>query len=344
MDYEQPDLDRTGCEYWTWLEPSCYTNITLTAYHISPQQELSREMNSIDANGLGHFQRVWISLDELFACFDPTTGFCGYSKAALGDLDDALARIAAAHQKVDLVLFADSGQSSFNYKALDGYHPQMEANYVTALQQFVDHVAANPTDSSVIAVMDLFNEGYYQIDSYLEAMPNVCGRDGGCIDHNISRPFLLKLYDAAHTAAPHFLYTVSSTANLLGIEQSRVFPLYAGIADVYDIHLYSGGQTRPGDATSYLANAKNLTKPWFVGEAGCATASGTRCSYDGGNINCTLPAACSLSIDTWWLENLRSYGASAVLVQNAATVFSSSTLIPSLVGQQVIKANAPHGS
>jgi hypothetical protein len=190
--------------------------------------------------------------------------------------------------------------------------------------------------------MDLFNEAYYQIYSHLSKMSNVCGENVGCIFESISRPFLLTLYSVAHAAAPQFLYTVSSTAALLG-EQSRFFPLYAGIADVYDIHMYSGGQTRPGDATTYLPNAKNLTKPWFVGEAGCADQSGTICSYDGGSVNCTLPTACSLDIDTWWLENLRSYGASAVLVENAATAFSSFNLTTSLVGQQIIKANAEPG-
>jgi hypothetical protein len=45
------------------------------------------------------------------------------------------------------------------------------------------------------------------------------------------------------------------------------------------------------------------------------------------------------------LENLRRYGASAVLVQNAGTCFSSSpslSLNASRVGQEVIKANAAY--
>src|SRR5262249_26627813 len=83
MDYEQPSGPVTGCNYYTWLEPSCYTNTTLTSYHVSPQQQLAREMNWITANHMGSFQRVFVSLDELFSCFDPTTGFCGYSSNAL---------------------------------------------------------------------------------------------------------------------------------------------------------------------------------------------------------------------------------------------------------------------
>ena len=49
MDYEQPSDAVTGCGYYTWLEPSCYTNTTLTAYDASPQQQLAREMNWITA-------------------------------------------------------------------------------------------------------------------------------------------------------------------------------------------------------------------------------------------------------------------------------------------------------
>jgi hypothetical protein len=341
VDYEQPNGGLTGCNYYTWLEPSCYTNSTLTSYHVSPQRQLSLEMNWMTANHLGSFQRVYVSLDELFSCFDPTTGFCGYSTQALANLDDALSIIAAAHQKVDLVLLAQDNTAGFHFEALDGYHPQMEQNYVTAVQQFVQHVAGNSTDSSVVSVIDLQNEAYDQIAAHLTILPNVCGQNGGCINHNIAYPWLTKLYNAAHAAAPQFNYTVSSAGDLLEL-QSYWFPLYAGITDVYDIHLYSG---EPWHLTAKLATARNLTEPWFVGEAGCQINGSTSCSYDGGNVNCTAPAACSLSVDTWWLENLRSYGASAVLVQNARTCFFSSpslSLSASLVGQAVIGANAVH--
>jgi len=341
-DYEQPSGSVTGCDYYTWLEPSCYTNTSLTSYHASPQQQLAREMNWITANRMGTFQRVFISLDELFSCFDATTGFCGYNSQALANLDDALSIIAASHQKVDLVLLAQDNAAGFHFASLDGYHPQMEQNYVTAVKQFVEHVAANATDSSVISVMDLQNEAFHQVASHLRAMTNVCGANPYCIDAKITHPWLVKLYTAAHAAAPQFNYTVSSDGDILD-PRSDDHTWYAGIADVYDIHLYDrapwSSQTRAS-----LAAAKNLAKPWFVGEAGCIRNGSTLCSY-AGNVNCTTPTACALSVDTWWLAHLHCYGASAVLVQNAATSFfslPSLSLRASLVGRKVIQANAAH--
>ena len=167
-------------------------------------------MNWITANHMGSFQRVFVSLDELFSCFDATTGFCGYDSQALANLDDALSIIAAAHQKVDLVLFLEDNTAGFHFEALDGYHPQMEQSYVTAVPQFVQHVAANATDSSAISVIDLQNEAYYQIAAHLSTMTNVCGQDTGCIDHKISYPWLTQLYNTAHAAAPQFKYTASA--------------------------------------------------------------------------------------------------------------------------------------
>jgi hypothetical protein len=191
--------------------------------------------------------------------------------------------------------------------------------------------------------MDLQNEAFNQVASHLSTMSNVCGPNPYCIDANITHPWLITLYTTAHAAAPQFNYTVSSDGDILD-PHSDDHTWYAGIADVYDIHLYSGAPWNPADpVASLLANAKKLTKPWFVGEAGCAINGSTLCSYDGGNVSCTAPATCSLSVDTWWLENLRQYGASAVLIQNARTCFVSSpslSLRTSLVGQQIIKANA----
>src|SRR5262249_9791012 len=142
-----------------------------------------------------------------------------------------------------------------------------------------------------------------------------------------------------HAAAPQFNYTVSSDGDILD-PRSDDHTWYAGIADVYDIHLYSGA---PWTLISELENARNLTKPWFVGEAGCVIDGSTLGSYGGGQGNRTAPAACSLSVDTWWLENLRTYGAVAVLIQNARSCFNllpSGSISASLVGRQIIKADA----
>ena len=152
IDYEQPDEGLTGCPYYTWLKASCYTNSTLTPHHVSPQQQLERDMSWITAQHMGNFQRVFVSLDELFSCFNTSSGFCGYNPRALSNVDDALSIIARAHQKADVVLLLQDDAAGFDFEALDGYHPAMEQAYVNAVRQFVQYVAANQTASSAIAV------------------------------------------------------------------------------------------------------------------------------------------------------------------------------------------------
>src|SRR5262249_19320866 len=200
------------------------------------------------------------------------------------------------------------------------------------------HISANPTEAKAVAVVDLFNEAYYQLLQKLAYKPNTCnGPEGGeaCFNEKLVHPFLRSLYSAGKEVAPRFLYTVSATSDLFS-EPSPI-ALYSDVADVYDVHLYSGS---PWDAftASYLSRGKSLGKPWFVGEAGCATSPGTGCSYDGGSDPCVEPEACSLSVDSWWLAHLQSYGAFAVMVQNASTAYSVA-LEPSLVGKRIAQTN-----
>ncbi len=58
-DYYQPTSYFSHCGYWTWLT-SCYTN---SSSGPSAQSQVSQDAQFISANGLGTFQRIWISLD-----------------------------------------------------------------------------------------------------------------------------------------------------------------------------------------------------------------------------------------------------------------------------------------
>lgn len=323
-DYVAPDA---GCPYWTWLT-SCYTSGGKGSTQ-SPQKQLSADAAFIAAHHLGTFQRLWVSLDQLMT-WNATTGYQGYVAAYLKNLDDALARLHVYGITVDLVLFsynspADSHFDQFHPEALDGQHSAMRASYLRAVRDFVGHIAANATDSATVQVMDLQNEAYYQLEQYYGASMTV--------DTTIIYPWVRDLYNVAVSAAPQFRYTVSDTGRLL-TDYATWAPLYP--ADVYDIHLYSD---TPWANAAEWQNATRLRKSWFVGEAGCAPGN-VSCTYDG-TVSCAQPDTCALSVDSWWLANLRRYGASVVLVETPLLNYPAGANLPqiNLVGQQVAAAN-----
>jgi hypothetical protein len=342
-DYYIPAPTLTGCPRWTWLT-SCYTNTSATR---TAQQQVSADAAFIAQNGQGAFQRVWVSLDELVS-WDRTTGYQGFTPQYLANLDDALARFHAKGIQVDLVLFEwapNSGdQDQFHPEALDGTHATMRAHYLQAVQDFVSHLAANRTDAETVAVMDLQNEAYYQMERYFRQGRSYLGTftacwtgsavNSGCVDQHIVHPWLTDLYNAAHGAAPGFKYTVSDTTRLL-----QDYRYWQGMypVDVYDIHVYDDA---PWTHASLYANGLALQKPWFSGEAGCASGN-TRCTYQG-NTPCTQPTTCALSVASWWLNNLKADGAQAVLLEGRSTTQSyrnghnSQTLTP--VGQKIQSA------
>jgi hypothetical protein len=322
-DYYIPWPSFTGCPNWTWLT-SCYTNPSATQ---TAQQQVSSDAAFIARNGQGAFQRVWVSLDELMY-WNASTGYQGFNPRYLANLDDALARFHANGIKVELVLFQwglhTGDQYQFHPEALDGNHAAMRANYLQAVRDFVAHLAANATDAATVAVMDLQNEAYYQMEQYFGQGHSYLGTftqcwtgsaaDSGCVDQNIVHPWLTDLYNAAHGAAPGFKYTVSDTTRLL--QNSSVWQgMYP--VDAYDIHVYDDA---PWNNASFYARGLTLQKPWFSGEAACASYD-TKCTYQG-NTNCTQPATCALSVDSWWLNNLRADGAQAVLVESSSTTWS----------------------
>jgi hypothetical protein len=244
-------------------------------------------------NRLGKFHRLWIALDHLFSCFDATNGYCGYDATALANVDDALHKFAAAGMQVDIVLLANGNENGFHFEALDGAHPSMRLNYLNAVRDFLRHIASDPTDLSAVAVVDLMNEAYYQSEVRGISDPTV-------------HEWLIDLYSTAHTAAPGLLYTVSDTGRLYR-DQATWLPMYP--VDVYDIHSYDDN---PAANASIYANAASLPKPWFAGEAGCGT----------GNVACTYGSGLDVQmVDRWWLDNLRTYGAKAVLIEDKGTLF-----------------------
>ncbi len=318
-DYYQPTSYFSRCGYWTWLT-SCYTN---SSSGPSAQSQVSQDAQFIAANGLGTFQRVWISLDQLMN-WDSTNGYQSYNPVYLTNVDDMLHRMAQSGIKVDLVLLTysqgDSAANQFHPESVDGLHNMMRANYLRAVRDFLAHVAGDPIDASTIAVVDLQNEAYYQLEVYFNNPSNLgaftqCqngagGTDWGCVDNNIIHPWLTDLYSTATAAAPNLLYTISDAGGLVGNgadglqQRENLYPV-----DVYDIHMHSDS---PWNGASTWALGKQLNKPWFAGEAGCGVGN-AGCTYDGTN---------AAPIDKWWLDNLGADGASAVLVEEASTAFT----------------------
>jgi hypothetical protein len=322
-DYYIPWPPWTGCPKWTWLT-NCYTNPSAAQ---TAQQQVSSDAAFIARDGEGAFQRVWVSLDELMY-WNPTTGYLGFNPQYLANLDDALARFHANGIRVDLVVLSwapNSGdQDEFHPEALDGNHATMRANYLQAVRDFVSHLAANATDAATVAVMDLENEAYYYLEQYFNQGRSYLGTftqcwtgraaNSVCVDRNITHPWLTDLYNAAHGAAPGFQYTVSDTTRLLK-DYSYWHEMYP--VDVYDIHVYDDA---PWNNASFYARGLALQKPWFSGEAACASYN-TDCTYQG-NTQCTQPTSCALSVDSWWLKNLKADGAQAVLVESSQTAWT----------------------
>jgi hypothetical protein len=149
--------------------------------------------------------------------------------------------------------------------------------------------------------MDLFNEAYYQLEKF------------GYSD-DVIHQWLTDEYNAAHGAQPGFNYTVSDTTRLLKdyATWNAMYPV-----DVYDIHVYDDV---PWDNPGLYAAGKALQKPWFAGEAGCAPGN-VSCTYDG-TTNCTQPSTCALSVNSWFLNNLKADGAQAVLVEMRNTAWA----------------------
>ncbi len=317
-DYYQPTNYYNHCGYWTWLT-KCYTNDSGAP---SPQEQISIDARFIANNHQGAFQRLWVSLDQLMN-WNTVTGYQSYRPDYLAHLDDALSRFARYGIKVDLVLFSwaqgTTARHQFRPRALNGRHPAMRAGYLRAVRDFLVHISRNPVDASTIGVVDLENEAYLQLGEYFQhrdhlgAFTHQCADQHGiswnCLETRIIRPWLRELYVTAKTAAPSFLYTVSSDGDLLTSNrqtQAALMRLYS--VDIYDVHLYSN---TPWKETARWASSRWFDKPWFSGETGCSVQS-TSCIYDG---------ALAAPVDRWWLRHMQTYGAQAILIEDAGTAW-----------------------
>ena len=310
---------------WVWLQKRCW----ITA---GGRERLQKDINYIRRQRLGKFHRVWVSLDQLFARWDASAGYRGFDRAALANAREMLRIFAKAGMQIDLVLFVQPegpGLNGFHFEALDGNHPTMRANYLKAVRDFLLRVAADPLAAQAIAVVDLHNEVYFQTEAHLanEVRWNGSICSTSCLDTNVILPWVRDLYKTAKAAAPRFVYTASDTSRLLA-SPGAWQPMYP--VDVYDIHLY---EDEPwNDAAQYAESAATLTKPWFSGEVGCAPGH-VECTYDGNNTQ-------TQRVDGWFLDNLKKYGARAVLIESRATVFTREPYRLTAVGTLVQRHNA----
>lgn len=309
---------------WVWLTTACWINA-------GGRERLKKDIEFITAQRLGKFQRVWLSLDQLFGCFDATTGYCGYDRTKLANATEMLHMFADAGMHVSLILFAQpegAGLNAFHFEALDGKHAAMRANYIEAVRDFVAHVEADPLTARAIGVIDFQNEVYFQTEKHLAGKVtwNGAACDAACLDRNLILPWIKDLYSAAKGEAPGFLYTTSDTNRLMDNPDTWQ-PRYP--VDVYDIHFYTDDPWNY--ASQYAASSAKFTKPWFAGEVGCAPGH-VSCTYDGNK-------SLTQQIDKWYLDNLKTYGAKAVLIEAWSTVYSRDPYTLTAVGRLVQQNN-----
>jgi len=271
---------------------------------------LQADLDFIASHGLGQVVRVFIGLDQLMV-WSPTTGFAGFDAAALANLDQALGMFDARHLKVLAVVFDQEEVASpgnFRFEALDGRHPLMRANYLTAVGQFFQRFGAQST----VAGWDLFNEAY-----------NSLGPDGGLAGPPAGDPvspsypdetvhaWIKDLYLAAKRTAPQAWLTVSDTTDLYWKDTPDTAK-YDGAVDFYDIHVYD-------DHPAARDWAHTLHRPYLLGEVGGDIDHGFKVQ----SINSQVVA--------FWLSHARALGIRAVLAHSAGdSIYSlrSNTLTP----------------
>ena len=323
MDYVAPNSYFRACPDWTWLETRCFDpSRPPPASAGEPGLTVLRsDLHFVRTAGLGRFMRVWASANQLFRIGDQGQ-FLGLRSARMRNLDRALAVFHRDHLEVDLVMFTYTKgghtMNQFNPQAIDGNHAFLRFSYLRGLRQIIRHLADNRIDAATVKVIDLQNEAYYQLEQYFDT-PSHLGLFGDClagdgdvsshcVDQRIIHHWLIALYRTARLASRHFLYTISDTGRLLSTnpaQQSYWMHMYP--VDVYDIHLYDN---RPWLDEARLATALHLRKPWFSGEAGCAS----------GDAGCTYSGTESEPVDRWWLLNV-GFRAQSVMIESKDTLW-----------------------
>jgi hypothetical protein len=315
VNYYDPSEYYTGCPSYTYLQVSCWNN---PAHAITPRQQLISDLKFVSSQHIVGTMSVTISLDQILQ-WNNQTGATGFQPGTLANVDDMLSLFHQYGVKALLILYVyeqPGADNEFKPEAIDGNHAQMEANYLQAEYQFIQHLAANPVDVASAPVIDLQDEAYYQFEVYfknpknLGAYKHTCLSnsgvvDTGCVDTKIAYPWLTKLYQTAKSASNRFLYTISDTHRLFE-DYKYWINLYP--VDVIDEHVYD---SKPWADASMYQQARHWGKPWFVGEAGCDSYS-----------DCTYNPVEAAPVDKWWLQNLGKVGALSVFVEDKHTAWT----------------------
>jgi len=274
-----------------WLRPGAAAGAGWEA----ARPRLQADLDFIASHQLGQLVRVFIGLDQLME-WNATTGFVRFDPAAMKNLDEALGMFDAHHLRVLAVVFDQEEVSSpgnFHFDALDGRHPLIRANYLSAIDQFFHLVGARQT----VAGWDLFNEAY-----------NSLGREGGLPRPPAEDPvspnyqddtvhgWIKDLYRTAKRAAPNAWLTVSDTTDLYW-KDPPVTSRYEGAVDFYDIHVYD-------DHPSARNWAHTLHRPYLLGEVGGDIDHG----FKNQSVNSQVVA--------FWLSHARELGIQAVLAHS----------------------------
>lgn len=313
VDYVDPSEYFTNCPYFTWLQNACYNN---SSNPDPPRQQLISDLNFVSANHVGETQRVWISLDQSMK-WRHGIGFRGFRPGALNNVDDMLGLYSQFGIKVVLVIYVydSSGhRNEFRPWALDGRHHRIRDSYLRALHLFLQHMARNATDVATAPIIELANEPYYQFETYFND-PSHLGSYGSCadsgrtnwqcVDQRIIHPWLTALYKTARTTTHKFLYTFSDTTRLF---EDYAYWIKMYPEDLIDEHLYD---SNPAVQAQEWAQARQFGLPWIATEVGCNV----------GDVTCTYNGTAAAGPDSWWLQNLASDGAQAVLVDSHVTLW-----------------------
>lgn len=270
---------------------------------------LESDLASVDRYGLGRLIRVFVGLDQLMN-WDPTTGYSGFNRTSLANLDLAFDAVDRHGMKLIVVLYDQEQLSSvgnFHFQALDGSHATMRANYLVATEDFMRRYK----DRRTVVAWDLFNEAYNSLTKLggLPAPPAADPVSPGYPATTVQW-FLIDLYQAAKRGAPNAWLTVSDATQLY--RSSPDPTLYAGTLDFYDIHVYDNSPKFP-DWKSRLA------EPYLIGEAGASVS-------DESFKNQTL----EVRAISYILANAKSAGVLAVLVHSIVedNVFNRNGLTP----------------
>jgi hypothetical protein len=259
----------------------------------SAKPALAADLDFIRANDLGRVARIFVGIDQLMV-WDDQNGFVRFDDASMANLTEALDMFDARGIKVIAVVFDQEEVSSpgnFRFQALDGRHPAMRRNYLSAVDQFLRRFGGRST----VIGWDLFNEAYGSL-SRLGGLPPA-GRDPispGYSEATV-HDWMRDLYQTARCAAPQGWYTVSDSIELYW-HRPPDLSRYDDSVDFYDIHVYSDNPEVPDWG-------QTLHKPFVLGEVGA-----------GINDNHFLDQTYDARAVSFWLCNGRSAGASAVFV------------------------------